>query len=166
MWKKLCFIDFWCLSIYFLGVVVLRWGNYVLGIYKILAVASFWIRLLFHENFMFTFPPLITGFNLNTSVSSAWQNLWHKDRPAHCVLLPQASSGHCKRGRQDRWDVLLHRCICSHSSFHPLSPSCNEHTSLPGLSFELCCDWCYIHDMRKNYSRGKKWQSWCVRRIM
>ena len=40
------------------------------------------------------------------SFSSAWQNVWPEDWPADCVLLPQASGGHCKRGRQDRWGAL------------------------------------------------------------
>lgn len=89
----------------------------------------------------------------SSCVPSAWQDLWSENRPAHSVLLPQAGSGHRERGRKDRWDVLLVWCVCSHSSFYPLSPSCKGHTSLPGLS--LGCDWCYIHDVGELQQR--KW---------
>lgn len=119
-------------------------GTFLKGgsLFKILTETP-WLRCCGHTN-LYVYP-----------VSSAWQDVWAEDWPAHSVLLPQTGSRHWERGRQDRWDVLSAR-----SRFHLPSPSCNGNTSLHGLR----SPWCYIHDMWENCSRRRKWQRLCVKK--
>lgn len=60
--------------------------------------------------------------------------------------------------RQVRWLYLLSLPIYTHWAHH-VTDTHHSHQ----LSLEVCSDWCYIHDMREHWSRGRKWQRWCVK---
>lgn len=82
-------------------------------------------RLCRVEDGVYSWVPLICRVRFTSPVSAARQDLWPEDRPAHGVVLPQTSRGHRKRGRKNRWGVLLWTRPGPRCRFYLLSCLCN-----------------------------------------
>lgn len=82
-------------------------------------------RLCRVEDGVYSWVPFICRVRFTSPVSAARQDLWPEDRPAHGVVLPQTSRGHRKRGRKNRWGVLLWTRPGPRCRFYLLSCLCN-----------------------------------------